>query len=105
MVCGTVSFFNMKGLYRINLNLWIMHAIPIMICYWPTPTLADKRFLGVFTKATEIFVLNINFRQKKVWTNSFGKELNLKEPDFYTSLGTEINRPPINAPDTFRHSQ
>ena len=76
-----------------------------MICYWPTPELADKRFLGVFKKATEIFVLNINLRQKKVWTNSFGKELNLKEPDFHTFLGTEINRPPINAPDTFRHSQ
>ncbi|RMX52617.1 hypothetical protein pdam_00016856 [Pocillopora damicornis] len=28
----------------------------------PTPELVDKPFLGVFTKATEIFVLNMNFK-------------------------------------------
>ena len=46
-------FFNMKGLYQINQNQDIMHAIPKMICYWPTPELVDKRFLGIFKKATE----------------------------------------------------
>ena len=30
-----------------------MHAIPKMICYWPTAELVDKRFLGTFKKATE----------------------------------------------------
>ena len=82
-----------------------MHAIPKIICYRPTPELVDKRFLSVFTKITEIFVLNMNFKQKRVWSNSFVKELKLKEPDFHAFLGTKINRPPINAPNIFRHSQ
>ena len=43
-----------------------MHAIPKMICYRPIPKLVDKRFLGVFAKATEISVLNMNFKQKGV---------------------------------------
>ena len=43
-----------------------MHAIPKIICYRPTPELVEKRFLGVFTKATEIFVPNMNFKQKRV---------------------------------------
>ena len=82
-----------------------MHAIPKMICYRPTPKLVDKRFLGVFTKATEISVLNMNFKQKGVWSNSFVKELKIKEPDFHAFLGTKINRPPISAPEIFRHVQ
>ena len=41
------------------------HAIPKMICHRSTSELVDKRFLGVFTKATKIFVLKMNFKQKK----------------------------------------